>query len=94
MLNSQSRFIENYLKLPKSDTKQPGNDFYQYINQKWLKQTKIPPSVSEFGASDEIEKENRKKIKEILDKCKDKQPAVGEIPKDAPEHIQFFQYPD
>jgi len=61
MLNSQSRFIENYLKLPKSDTKQPGNDFYQYINQKWLKQTKIPPSVSEFGASDEIEKENRKK---------------------------------
>jgi predicted metalloendopeptidase len=74
-----------------SGTRRPGNGFYQYINQKWLKQAKIPSSLSEFGASEEIEIENMKQIKEILAKCESKLPDVGEIPKDGKSHIGFFQ---
>ena len=89
---TQSRYIESYLKLPMSDTRRPGNGFYQFINQKWLKQAKLRSWLSEYGASEEIESHNHKEIKKILEKCEDKEPSIGEIPKDAQEHIGFFQH--
>ena len=92
MPNARSRYIESFLKPPMSDTKQPGNGFYQFINQKWLKQTKLPSWLSEYGASEEIEAHNRKEIEEILEKCQDKPPNIGEIPNDARGHIGFFQH--
>jgi predicted metalloendopeptidase len=48
-----------------SDTRRPGNGFYQFINQKWLKQAKLPSWLSEYGASEEIESHNHKEIKKI-----------------------------
>ena len=76
---------------PASETRRPGNGFYQYINQTWLKKTRIPSWLSEYGASEEIEKRNRKEIEDILKKCPDRLPEVGEIPKDAKGHLGFFQ---
>ena len=33
----------------------PGNDFFNYVNTDWLKQTSIPPTKSIFGVSEEAE---------------------------------------
>ena len=92
MPTTQSRYIESFLKLPMSDTRRPGNGFYQFINQKWLKQAKLPSWLSEYGASEEIESRNHKEIEKILEKCEDIKPSIGEIPKDAQGHIGFYQH--
>ena len=40
---------------PVSHVKHPGDGFYQYVNQTWLKGHHIRRWRSEFGVSDEIE---------------------------------------
>lgn len=40
----------------------PGNDFYQYVNSKWLKRTHMPLSESSFGVSEEIEENIRRQL--------------------------------
>ena len=40
----------------------PGNDFYQYVNNKWLNSVKMPASESSFGVSEEIEEIIRRKL--------------------------------
>ena len=57
------------LHLPKKSHIHPGNDFYSYVNESWLKETKIPPTKSVFGVSEEIEKRIETQTKDILEKC-------------------------
>jgi len=75
-------------RYPLSHTGRPGDDFYHYINQKWLKKTKIPNSLSEFGASEEIEKKNKTHLLNILKKLGKKEPHG--IPKNSEDHLRFF----
>ena len=49
----------------------PGNDFYTYVNDIWLKRTQIPPTKSVFGVSEEIEKRIEIQTKKILQTCLD-----------------------
>jgi predicted metalloendopeptidase len=51
---------------PLSHTKQPGNGFYEYVNQSWLKSHDVAKWRSEFGVSDEIEDETNKDLLKIL----------------------------
>jgi predicted metalloendopeptidase len=49
--------------------RQPGNDFYMYVNERWLQKTKIPPTKSVFGVSEEIEKRIEGETKFLLQRC-------------------------
>jgi putative endopeptidase len=40
----------------------PGDDFYNYVNYKWLKTTTLVPSESSFGVSEEIERNIRNNL--------------------------------
>jgi putative endopeptidase len=41
--------------LAPSDTIQPGNDFYTACNEKWLKETVLPPYLNTYSVSEELE---------------------------------------
>lgn len=73
-------------------TRRPGNGFYQYINQKWIKKTHIPSYFSEYGASEQINNENTKKILALVYKLGVSEPGVGEIPSNHTDHLRFFAY--
>jgi len=77
-------------RYPLSHTGQPGDGFYHYINQKWLKKTKIPNSLSEFGASEEIEKKNKVQLLSLLNKLGKKEP--DSIPESSEDHLRFFSH--
>lgn len=47
----------------------PGDDFYAYVNEKWFDKAKIPPTKSQYGVSEEIEKKIEKQTDFLLDKC-------------------------
>jgi endothelin-converting enzyme/putative endopeptidase len=68
----------------------PGDGFYHYINQKWLKKTQIPNSLSEFGASEEIEKRNKVHLLSLLKGLGKKEP--NGIPKTSQDHLRFFSH--
>ena len=44
----------------------PGNDFYTYVNEKWLQKVNIPAYESSFGVSEEIEEDIRKRLLGIV----------------------------
>jgi len=48
---------------------EPGDDFYSYVNQSWLQKTKIPPTKSAFGVSEEIEKRIDLRTQILMEKC-------------------------
>ena len=42
------------------------DDFYNYINQKWIQKTKIPTTKSNWDMFDIINKQNRQYIMSII----------------------------
>ncbi len=48
-------------------TVKPTDDFYQYVNGKWLKNNPIPETESRWGSFNELEKTNKAKLKTILE---------------------------
>jgi predicted metalloendopeptidase len=90
MKDLEPRYSESSLVAPLSHTVRPGDGFYHYINQKWLKRTKIPSSLSEFGASEEIEKRNKADLLSLLKRLGKKEPYG--IPKNSEDHIRFFSH--
>ena len=48
-------------------TAKPTDDFYQFVNGKWLKTSVIPESESRWGSFNELEKKNKEKLLAILD---------------------------
>lgn len=85
-----SDILPRYSVAPPSHTRRPGDGFYHYVNQKWLKKTHIPNSLSEFGASEEIEKRNKVKLLSLLRKLGKKEPHG--IPRTSEDHLRFFSY--
>jgi len=49
----------------------PGDDFYRHINDQWLKKTKVPPTKSIFGSSEEIEKRIEHQTNALMKECVD-----------------------
>jgi putative endopeptidase len=45
----------------------PGNDFYEYVNDGWLKNTQIPPDRSNFGSFSVLEDETKDAIRTIIE---------------------------
>jgi len=60
----------------------PGNDFYMYVNANWLRHASIPPYLSSYGVSEEIEDIIKVELNSILQDTRHK---VRTIPhKDLP----------
>lgn len=47
----------------------PGDDFYTYVNEGWLKSTVMPPGASGFGNPDFVEQKNQERIGNIIHKA-------------------------
>jgi putative endopeptidase len=70
-----------YLPEPNSRIK-PGHDFYEYVNANWLRHASIPPYLSSYGVSEEIEDIIKLELDSILTQTRHK---VRTIPhKDIP----------
>jgi putative endopeptidase len=54
---------------PQTTTK-PGNDFYKYVNGTWLRHVNMPPYMSSYGVSEEIEDTVNSELMNIILDCK------------------------
>ena len=57
----------------------PQDDFYEYANGTWLKNTPIPASESRWGSFNELQEFNRKALKTILEDVSKKTNPAGSI---------------
>jgi putative endopeptidase len=73
-------------------TRRPGNGFYQFVNHEWMKKTRIPSYFSEYGASEQIDNENNRKIIHLVNELGSIEPKVGEIPANQKDHLRFFAH--
>ena len=46
-----------------------GKDFYKYVNGKWLDSVHVPPHISSFGVSEELELSIQKQLQRIVNTC-------------------------
>lgn len=59
--------VQERIEIPQFDTSvKPGDDFFRYINGKWLKHIPIPTFRTSYGVSEEIEVVIQKKLQKIL----------------------------
>lgn len=59
-------------------TVQPGNDFYDYANGRWAKETQIPADKSSYGAFNVLDDLSRERTRAILEKArKDPSSKIG-----------------
>ena len=54
---------------PQTTTK-PGNDFYKFVNGNWLRHANMPPYLSSYGVSEEIEDIINSELMNIILDCK------------------------
>jgi len=54
----------------------PGDDFYRFVNGKWIENTKIPPTQAELGAFNDLNELTEKRLHGILDSL-----AIGRFEK-------------
>jgi putative endopeptidase len=74
-----------------SDTKLPGDGFYTFVNETWLRSTRVPEWKPAFGVSDEMTSETDKELLQILHSL----PHLNSVnlrPKTATEHLQILGY--
>ena len=60
-------------------TVKPGDDFFEYANGTWLKNTKIPDEFSSWGSFTMVYDENTKKLHTLLDSLSNKSHAQGSL---------------
>lgn len=46
-----------------------GKDFFRFVNGKWLDSVHVPPYISSFGVSEELEQSIQKTLVRIMDRC-------------------------
>lgn len=57
---------------PVSKSINPGSDFYKFVNSTWLRHVNMPPYLSSYGVSEEIEDEINKELMNILLESREK----------------------
>jgi len=57
----------------------PGDNFYKFVNEGWIKEHPIPDDESRFGSFDLLAKKTKEKVKVILEECRDKDAEKGSI---------------
>ena len=74
-----------------SDTRLPGNGFYTFVNETWLKANKVPGWQGAFGVSDEMTNKTDKELLQILHSL----PHLTSMslkPTTPKEHLQVLGY--
>ena len=51
------------------DSSLKGSDFYKFVNGKWLHTVNVPPHISSYGISEELEQSIERVLQEILQRC-------------------------
>lgn len=74
-----------------SDTRQPGDGFYTFVNETWLKTNHVPGWKGAFGVSDEMTNQTNKELLQIIHSLKHLN-SINLRPKSATEHIQLLGY--
>ncbi len=70
-------------KIPSFDTSlmnkniRVGEDFYRYVNEKWLIANPIPPDKSDFGTFEEIQLRTEKQLREIIENAQKQNHSQG-----------------
>jgi len=57
-------------------TIKPQDDFYNFVNGKWLKNNPIPETESRWGSFNELEKTNKEKLRTILEEAMNNKSAT------------------
>ena len=89
--HTRSRFHMKSLVPAVSDTRQPGDGFYTFVNESWLKSHHIPGWKGTFGVSDEMTYQTDKELLEIIHSL----PHLNSVhlkPKTATQHLQLLGY--
>lgn len=60
-----------------SKTLNPADDFYEFVNEGWLKNTEIPPDRSNYGSFTKIDDAAKEAIREIIDQAAASDAAHG-----------------
>ncbi|RUO80054.1 peptidase M13 [Idiomarina tyrosinivorans] len=55
----------------------PQDDFYQYVNGTWMKNTEIPADRSSIGAFYDLYQQNQKRLRDIIEKSANGSPEMG-----------------
>lgn len=59
-----------------SDTVDPGDDFFAYVNQEWLEANPLPDEYSRFGAFNLLREKSTSDVKTLMDELVAKDPAM------------------
>lgn len=51
------------------NTSLKGSDFYKFVNGKWLHTVNVPPHISSYGISEELEQSIQKVLQQIIQRC-------------------------
>ncbi len=71
---------ESFLTLANIDsTIKPGDNFYMFVNGKWINKTEIPASESRIGAFLDVYNKSKDNLKKIFDDLAKSSPAAGSI---------------
>lgn len=54
----------------------PGNDFFKYVNGRWIDSVRVPPYISSYGVSEEIEQIVEVKVENIIQECIEKSKSL------------------
>ena len=60
-----------------SKTIQPGENFYEYVNQGWLEGTEIPADQSNYGSFSELDDEAKEAIRALIEQAAAENAAAG-----------------
>ncbi len=60
-----------------SKTLTPGDDFYEYVNEKWLAETEIPPDKSNYGAFTALDEDTKTQVRALIEKSANDPNASG-----------------
>ncbi|WP_126173214.1 M13 family metallopeptidase [Altericroceibacterium xinjiangense] len=55
----------------------PGEDFFAYVNQKWVDANPIPPEFSRYGAFNALGEKSKNDVKALVDELAANPPAAG-----------------
>jgi len=57
----------------------PGNDFYHFANDGWMKAHPLPDDESRFGSFDLLARQTKKKVKALVEECAGQSTKAGSI---------------
>ena len=72
---------------PYKISEQPGDDFYMHVNGNWIRHITMPPYLSSYGVSEEIEEVINKELEDILNDARKTVRSKSINPKYGPQYL-------